>query len=94
MTENEKTTNLIFKPPSPDEPGYLRRARKAVELMEELQKNPTVKLMDDLVEFLADYVAKPSGRTEAREALLDASRAQFREMLTAISGGENDNPLA
>ncbi len=90
-------SKIHFDLPGADEPGFLRRSRRALELQEQLSKlqvgSIPSSVIDDLIEFLADYVTEPQGRDEAKEALLDASQNQFMEMLNAITGTDNStNP--
>lgn len=88
-------SRIIFNPPGPDTPGFLRRTRRALELREQMQGGkPTPKTVDDLVEFLLPYVSDPPDRDQARELLWDASEADFKNMLHAVTGGEGENPTA
>jgi len=80
--------------PSRDTPGFLRRAKKSIELMQKAadpQSNPNI--IDDLIEFILGYVIEPADRDEAREQLLDASEAQLGEIIAQI-GGLNQNPTS
>lgn len=84
---------LTFTAPGRTEPGYLRRMRKALELKENLTKEPTPETLDTLVEFLLPYVTDPSDRGQARDLLWDASQEQFEGMLHAVAGeGRSANP--
>lgn len=83
---------LVFSPPSNETPGYLRRMRQALSFQEKLTTNPTANTVDELVDFLMLYVTEPEDKAEARELLLDASQAQFMELLTAITGDNETNP--
>jgi hypothetical protein len=88
----EKETNEIqFLVPSRDAPGFLRRQREAIRFSEELTKTPSIETMDELIEFLLQFVTIPEDRDEAREALLDASQNQFQELLTVLKGSD-ENP--
>lgn len=81
---------LIFEPPSPDAPGYLRRLRQAVAFQESIKaKQLTPQVIDDLTGFLSAYFAGVP-QAEAKEMLLDASENQFQEMLQAITGKDDD----
>ena len=81
--------DLVFAPPSKDDPGFLRRMREAVKFSQLLKESPTVETMDGMVEFLSQYVTEPADPEVAKEALWDATENQFLEMLKAI-GGEGD----
>lgn len=85
-------TELVFTPPGKDSSGFLRRARRAIELSKVDPANMSVHYVDELVEFLADYVTEPADRAQAIEALLDATQEQFNNMLAAIAGS-NDNAI-
>lgn len=85
---------LKFSPPTIDTPGYVRRAKKTIELSNSLNKLKKAgeeyadpKLFDDLVDFLVEYIEEPKDRNEAKEALYDASQTQFTDMLNALMGG-------
>ena len=80
--------------PTKDQPGFLRRAKRSVELMQkaaDVQHNPDI--VDELVEFVLDYVIEPEDRDEAREQLLDATEEQFEEIIAQI-GGLQQNPTS
>lgn len=83
--------DIVFKAPGKDEPGFLRRQRQAIEFSEKLTNKPTTKTIDAMVDFLLVYVVEPTDRKDAREALLDASEAQFGELLGVLAGGA-ENP--
>lgn len=85
---------IIFSPPGRDEPGYLRRMRKALEL-KTVMENGTIKPedLDNLIEFILPYVTEPIDREQARELLWDGSQNDFDRMLQAITGDSNtENP--
>lgn len=83
---------LVFSPPGPDTPGHLRRMRAALEFKKMIAGgDPQPEMVDALIEFLLPFVNEPQERATAREALWDASSAQFDELLGAITG-ENENP--
>lgn len=84
---------IEFQLPGKDTPGYLRRMRDALEYAKMLQDNPSPATIDALVEFLLPYVIEPDDRTQARDALWDATQEQFDELLGAIVGkGASENP--
>lgn len=88
-------SRIEFSPPGPDTPGYLRRQRKALELFERLEGSPSPQLIDEMVEFLVEFVDVPEDPEEAREALWDASEEQFKQLLGVVTGGDlSDSPLA
>lgn len=78
---------IIFKVPDKTTPGYLRRAKKALEFSQKLGDTTTPELIDEMVEFLVDYVSSPTERDAKIEALWDVSEDEFSNMLNALSGG-------
>jgi hypothetical protein len=78
-------TELVLEQPTPDSPGYLRRNRQAQQLFASLKESPSA--IDEIAEFLVPYVVAPHNRKEAREAILDATERQIKELLTAVMGG-------
>jgi len=89
---------LHFEQPGSNEPGFLRRSKRALELQETIQSASSghiaSSIIDELIDFLLDYVTEPTDRAEARELLLDASQDQFNEMLAAITGLNSENPTS
>ena len=88
---------LVFTPPSPDSPGFLRRAKKGLEFKKSYaSKEAGAELIDNMVEFLLPYVQEPINRSEAREALFDATENQFLELIDLVMGNtkEDENPTS
>ena len=88
---------IVFNAPAKDKSGYLKRMKKAVTFGNALSGGQaTPELLDDLVEFLADYVTEPKIRSEAIEALWDATEDQFMQLIDVVKGGtgEIDPPNA
>ncbi|HUV92739.1 MAG TPA: hypothetical protein VMV80_06605 [Anaerolineales bacterium] len=83
---------IKFDPPGKEEPGFLRRAKRALGFQQRFKEDASPELIDDLVSFLADYVTEPKDRTEAMDALLDASENQFMELLGSLSGEGEEVP--
>ncbi len=80
---------LKFSPPTKETPGYLKRLKKVLAFERKLKaKQIDPNTVDELVEFLADYVTEPTDRTEAIDLLWEASEEDFDNMLSAISGSE------
>ncbi len=87
-------SEIVFVPPGPDEPGYLRRLRHVLQFKQRLESAdgvPPAELIDDLVIFLAAYVKEPVEPEAKIEALLDASERQFIELLGLLSGERSKN---
>lgn len=90
-------SEIVFAPPGPDEPGYLRRQRSVLQFKQRLESAdgvPPVELIDDLVAFLAAFVKEPVEPEAKIKALLDASERQFIELLGLLSGESSKNSLA
>lgn len=83
-------TRLVFSPPDENTPGYLRRQREALKFVQLLKGDPTVDAIDAMVDFLVQFVTEPKEEAEAKEALWDASEAQFNELLSAVIGQGED----
>ena len=86
-------SEITFRPPGPDAPGYLRRQRQALEFAEAIKANPSPALIDRLVEMLLPFVIEPQDRQAARDALLDASETQFLDLLRVMQGRAGGDPL-
>jgi hypothetical protein len=84
-------SKIVFNPPDDNAPGYLRMVRVAVGFSEKLSASPKQETIDELVDFLLPFVSEPVDRAEAREALWDASKVQFQQLLKAVTGGD-ENP--
>lgn len=82
---------IVFERPGPDEPGYLKRARKALEFRSKIKAEPDPEILDEMVEFLSTFVTEPKDHDKVIDALWDASETQFREMLAGVTGGD-ENP--
>lgn len=81
---------LIFEAPTKDSPGFLKRLKKAMAFQAAINAQKVdEKTIDDLVDFLAAYI-KNETPENAKEILLDASEAQFMEMLQSITGQQAD----
>ena len=79
-------SELVFTPPDRTTPGYWRRIRSALVFQQALTDNPTPESIDDMVDFLVDYVTKPKDRKRAKELIWDASQEDFEMMLGAVTG--------
>ena len=62
--------------PGPDDPGFLRRRREVIEL---LDAEPTPESMENLIEFLTPFVEDP-------DTLLDCSRKEYGQAILAFLG--------
>ena len=81
------TTRLVFNPPGPEAPGYLRRMRQALVFTANISSGkPSPELLDEMVAFLAQYVTEPEKQEEKIEALWMASESEFLMLLRAVTG--------
>lgn len=79
---------IRFAPPDADAPGYLKRAQRALAFEEMMASSEgmTVRLLDEMVDFLSTYISYPENRDEAHEALMEASQNQFNDLLASVVG--------
>ena len=84
---------LVFDIPGVEVPGFLRRQREAMQHVAALKSRASIKTLDELVTFLLRFVSAPADREQARELLLDLSRADYNALLQAVLY-ESDVPLA
>ena len=86
---------LEFSIPTKDTPGFLRRQKKALEFSKAFsEKQVTPEVLDELVNFLADFVIKPADKEQAKELLWDATEAQLIDLINSINGTNDNVPLA
>jgi len=86
-------TDLKFDVPDSKTPGYLKRAKDALEFQEKMKDGLTPNSIDEMVEWLAQFVSEPEDEQEKRDALWMASEDQYKELLSAITGGD-ENPTS
>ena len=82
---------LVFAPPDADAPGYLKRQRRALELFDAFKVDPTVEMVDQMVDFLLPFVTEPKTKAKAQEALWDASKNQIKELIGVVVGGSEES---
>jgi len=88
-------SKLVFELPNAQTPGYLRRAKKGLEFKERMAAGVDPTSIDDMVNFLLDFVSEPEDREEAKEALFDANEEQFSNLLDLVTGENKvENPTA
>lgn len=78
---------LVFNLPSRETPGYFKRMRRYMEIAaswDSGRRDPG--LIDQMVEFFADYVTAPSPRSAAIDALWEASEDQIDVLMDAFRG--------
>ena len=83
-------SELVFRLPNADTPGFLRRQRIAIALQSELADKPTVASIDRLAEFLVTFVAEPADRQEALGLIWELPQSQLEETLRAITESQAD----
>ncbi len=69
-------SKIKWKLPGPDAPGYLRKRREVIDL---LDAEPTPESMENLIEFLTPYVEDP-------DTLLDCSRREYGTAMLSFLG--------
>jgi hypothetical protein len=69
--------------PGEDTPGYLRRRR---EIMSVMNLPGTAEGVDAIIEMLLPYVLKPEDRDKARDALLDMTVVELGKVTTQLLG--------
>ena len=84
-------TDLVFTLPDKSTPGYLRRQRQALVFYKALTSDPEPETVDEIVNFLVEYVTEPADTEEAKEALRDASEDEFNLLFNAVLGRSDDN---
>ena len=69
-------SEIKWKLPEPDDPGFLRRRREVIAL---LDAEPTPESMEAMIEFLSPFVEDP-------DTLLDCSRREYGQAILAMLG--------
>lgn len=84
-------TKIIFTDLTPQTPGYLKRLKKGLEYRAKIAgKKPDPEMIDDMVEFLIEYIEEPKDRDEAREAMMNANEDQYNYVIDMIIGTEEE----
>jgi hypothetical protein len=84
---------IKFTPPKDDAPGYLKLVDQAIGFIEQLNGGkPTRQVVKDMVAFLLPFVDEPADRAEAGDAIMDASKVQFKQMMKSVIGDDESNP--
>lgn len=89
MTEQ---VTLKFDIPKGNEPGWLRRERQAQEFRRILDNEQSPEQIDDIVDFLSQFVTEPEDETKKKEALWMATRDEISRMVDALLGQSDANP--
>lgn len=83
---------VVFEPPDKDSPGFLKRMKRAISFQDAIKNNQLSEaVVDNMIDFLADFIKEPADKEEAKAYLLDASQAQFEDMLKALNNTEQEN---
>ena len=83
-------SELVFNLPDEKTPGYLRRVMAANRFNEMIKAGDLHSAAyEDLIVFLLGFISEPVDRSEAREALLDATLEQYRDLLGLINQPPN-----
>ena len=89
----EVSVPIVMKPPSPDSKGYLKRMARIVRFQATVTGGKLDEpALDDLVEFLSEYVVKPADRDEAKELIWDLSENEFMKALSLMGGATDEVP--
>lgn len=81
-------TKIQIRQPDKSTPGFLKRAKRAVEFQSRLQDDRVDPVIfDEMIEFVLPFVVEPADRKKAREALWDASQEQFEKVMSDLTGG-------
>ena len=84
-------TKIVFTELTPQTPGYLKRLKKGLEYRAKIAgKEPAPETIDDMVEFLIEYIEEPADPDEAREAMMNANEEQFNYVIDMITGTEEE----
>jgi len=87
-------TEIVFELATDQDPGFLRRVIKARDFLDKLhEQGIDMDYYEKLIDFLLGFITEPGNKEEAREALLDASREQYQDLLNAIITGKA-NPIS
>lgn len=86
---------IKFNIPDSNAPGFLRRQKRALEFQQKFKpENMSPELVDDIIDFLADFVTEPVKMEDRKEALLDATQEQFEQLIKSIIGQSEISPQA
>lgn len=84
---------LVFERPDAQTPGYLRRARRGLEFKARMAQGIDPEAIDEMVDYLLEFVTEPEDREEAKKVLFDANEEQFNAMIDALTGeNQVENP--
>ena len=104
LVPEHEPQDLVVEQPKPNEKGYLKRQSKIVKFMHAFESaersgvyDPD--MIDNLIEFLVDYISTPTDRKEAENLLWELSEDEFKYVMAVIQGGDlalvpptNDSP--
>jgi hypothetical protein len=82
---------ITVNPPTAQTPGFAKRMRRVAHFQQAIEAGQvTPQLLDDLVQFLAEYCEGDSKQVEAY--LWECSQEQFMEILSAVGGSGSQVP--
>lgn len=88
------TRSLVIAPPDENAPGYLRRQRRLLHFQQAANEGRfTLSVLDDMIEFILDFVVEPHDRVEARTILEDLSEREFIDIINQLAKGNDTPPL-
>jgi hypothetical protein len=84
---------MKYAKPKSDAPGYLRRLMKAEKFRKFISGVDTEgDFIELLCEYALPYIEEPVDREEAKQALINASEDEYRELMKFIGSGGAENP--
>lgn len=86
---------LKLEKPRSDAPGYLNRLMNGEKFRKFVAGiNPEGDFIELLCDYVLPYVKEPVDREEAKQALLQASEDEYKEVMRFITSGGAENPTA
>ena len=78
---------LVLTPPSASTPGYLKRMRIVSDIASRLTGGEmSAALVDEMAEYILQYVTEPSDKTAARDLLFELSQEEFSAVFQQVNG--------
>lgn len=86
---------LKLEKPRSDAPGYLNRLMRAEKFRKFINgSEPDGDFIQLLCDYVLPYVKEPIDKEEAKQALLEASEDEYKEIMRFIASGGAENPTA
>lgn len=82
------TIDVVFRQIDENTPGFLLRAKQALEFKRKIETQELApELIDDIVRFMKPYIAQPEDDAEKVDALYNLSKVQYLQLLKAVTEG-------